>query len=70
MFLSPAAFRMPGKAGRLVIGGGAARSAPGGRRGRRRRGGCWQLRCSEVDVRAYLYSARQLDSGQVGVMYH
>lgn len=33
-------------------------------------GGCWQLRCSEVDVRAYLYSARQLDSGQVGVMYH
>lgn len=68
MFLSPAAFRMPGKGGRLVIGGGAARSAPGGREGGG--GGCWQLRCSEVDVRAYLYSARQLDSGQVGVMYH
>lgn len=40
----------------MVIGEGAARLGGGD--------------CSEVDVRAYLYSPRELSSGQVSVMYH
>lgn len=46
----------------MAIGDGEARSGAGGTGGR--------LRHGEVDESACLYSARQLSSGQVSVMYH
>lgn len=45
----------------MATGDGEARSGAGGIVGQLRHGG--------VDERACLYSARQLSSGQVGVMY-